>query len=225
VVTPFSLSGPFQKPLSVTEAALLYLREGWEILPILSPAYEYFYFGRKRGRTPFYGSFEHPLRNEQTIRSWFTNHPQAGVGIKTGPGSGIFVLDIDRPDCDLPAFLDIPSLPPTRTVHSSTGRKHLYFQYPREGVIHTVSGWQGIGCVLGIEHAYALAPPTLHSRGHSYMWEDFSVPVAPAPPALLALIQGLEPRYKQFTIGANPRKYVKGVLNTYIRNVIALAGK
>lgn len=62
------------------------------------------------------------------LNRWFTDWPDALVGMPTGERTGVWVLDMDAhkgaAESDLPY-----SLPPTRTVRTRSGGKHYYFRH------------------------------------------------------------------------------------------------
>ena len=66
------------------------------------------------------------------IREWWSNMPDANIGIATGKPSGLVVLDVDGPLGEQTlAKLEQEhgALPPTLEVKTGKGR-HLYFRYP-----------------------------------------------------------------------------------------------
>src|SRR2546425_394055 len=67
------------------EAAKMYVSYGWKVFPL-----------RPREKTPLslHGFHDATLDLAQVGR-WWTEIPDAGIGIATGAGSGIIVLDID----------------------------------------------------------------------------------------------------------------------------------
>ena len=71
--------------------------------------------------------------DRQIITTWWTNMPDANIGIRTGKDSNIVVLDIDGPKGEtLVASIErqYGPLPTTPSVKTSKGR-HLCFTYPK----------------------------------------------------------------------------------------------
>jgi hypothetical protein len=68
------------------EAALQLIRDGFAVFP-LQPG----------TKLPFAGSrgCKDATKDEAQVRQWWTDTPQANIGIATGKPSGVWVLDID----------------------------------------------------------------------------------------------------------------------------------
>jgi hypothetical protein len=127
--------------------------------------------------------------DEATIRKMWGEQGRWSIGIATGEGSGVWILDIDG---DLGEqtlrWLESKNGPLPRTVISVTGDKgrHFYFKHPN-GVallrieipsIH-VRGWNG----------YVIAPPSRHPNGNLYRWaEESAASFASAPDWLIELV-------------------------------------
>ena len=71
----------------IHDTALRYARRGWPVLPVSS------------SKVPLIPDWPNRATTEPaTIRDWFEKKfPGAGVGIVTGPPSGLVVLDVDGP--------------------------------------------------------------------------------------------------------------------------------
>ena len=72
------------------------------------------------------------------IQSWDCHYPRCNWGLKTGPESGIWALDIDgEPGREsLSTFVAQNGEDWTRTVTVQTAKGlHFYFSYPTEGLI------------------------------------------------------------------------------------------
>lgn len=65
---------------------------------------------------------------QHVLHRWWSDWPDALVGMPTGERSGVWVLDMDAhkgaSESDLPC-----SLPPTRCVRTRSGGKHFYFRH------------------------------------------------------------------------------------------------
>lgn len=122
------------------------------------------------------------------IEQWWTEHPEANIGVTTGPRSGIWVLDIDGDDGEITLEAlerQHGELPHTLYAHTGKGR-HFYFSYT-EGVRNTARKL-GFGLDTRGEGGYVLAPPSLHPNGKRYAWADNETPVAQAPDWLVGLV-------------------------------------
>lgn len=130
--------------------------------------------------------------------TWFYNQPW-NVGVATGPGSDIWVLDLDGP-AGLAALARLEAehgpLPPCPTVQTPSGGRHLYFAWPECGPYPgSRSKIHGVSIDTKGEGGYVVAPPSTNPKGR-YVWlvnpQDVPPPqapswlldwVAPPPPA------------------------------------------
>ncbi len=79
------------------------------------------------------GGFKAATTDPDRIREWWTRHPNANIGVRTGPESGIWVLDVDREEgirhlAGLEA--EHGPLPRTPVVETGGGGRHYYFAWP-----------------------------------------------------------------------------------------------
>jgi hypothetical protein len=127
------------------------------------------------------------------IGKWWGERGQFNIAVATGPGSGIWVLDIDgwEGERTLRQLEERHgALPPT--VESITGRgRHLYWRWPSDIEIRNT---QLRGDIPGVEvrgeGGYALAPPSVHPSGRAYAWSvDSASEFADAPEWLLDLVK------------------------------------
>lgn len=165
------------------ENALWYARKGWHVLPMHSPAAD----GSCSCGHPDCGRIgKHPrikdwlnraTTDEKTIVDWWTENPDANIGILTGEKSGIVVLDIDsQTGVDLLKLLMKVCEMTIPSVAALTGNGfHLYFAHPGTKVSNKQSLLPNIdirgdgGCVV--------APPSLHANGKRYRWEKSRHPM------------------------------------------------
>lgn len=163
-----------------------YARRGLRVLPIRP--------GEKR---PPMAAWQHAATTEAaTIDAWWTGlYRDHGVGIATGHGSGIFVLDVDvaggkTGDETLADLCDrYGPLPETATVITASGGQHLYFSLPKGTEVRNDAGRRlGPGLDIRGEGGQVVAPPTrIGDRG--YEWEGGEPgDIAPAPAWLLELV-------------------------------------
>jgi len=134
--------------------------------------------------------------DRDTIRGWWTDHPDANVAIRTGEASGLVVLDID-PDKDgaswLARFLaEHGPFPETTRVLTGGGGEHWYFEHPGIDIANS-AGKIAPGVDIRGENGYVIAPPSAHVSGGSYRYDDSpaskELRLAPVPEALLQLIR------------------------------------
>ena len=107
----------FRRRRRCLRRALDYAQRGWPVLPL-------------RGKIPrtLHG-FKDATTAEDVIRQWWTQWPDANVGICTGKLSGLVVVDIDwrnGGDLSREQLDDWPNTPEVLTG----GGGHAYFRYP-----------------------------------------------------------------------------------------------
>ena len=154
--------------MSLVDAALAYARRGIRVIPITP-----------RSKVPLIDAWPtQASSDETTIRAWWKQWPNAGIGIATGKAGRrqFFVLDIDdkngKNGSDTLAELeaDHGKLPDTITVLTGSGGRHLYFTTNVE--IRNDSGKRlGEGLDIRGEAGYVVAPPTIHENGREYAFE------------------------------------------------------
>jgi putative DNA primase/helicase len=126
------------------------------------------------------------------IRGWWAKWPDANIGVATGPGSGIFVLDVDgkQGQASLEAMEPLPE-----TLRANTGRTgahgertgfHLFFASPGGVNLRSSAGRLGKGLDIKASGGYVVAPPSLHASGLRYEWADKASTIAGAPAWLIA---------------------------------------
>jgi hypothetical protein len=163
----------------VLEAALEYARRGWPVLPIYSAAGGLCSCS-KQGSCDAPG--KHPRTknglkdasvDEQLIRTWLTETPDANIAVVTGAPSGAWVLDVDGPDAK--QLLErlasaYGSLPPTPVVRTHRGQ-HYYFHWRDETPISSRAHLHGLPLDTRGKGGYVVLPPSRHASGGVYAWE------------------------------------------------------
>ena len=154
----------------------------------------------KRPLTP--KGFKDATRDSETIRQWWTEHPEALIGMPTGRSSRVFALDIDNDQAtgkdgdSALASLEAQHGRLPETVESLTprGGRHKLFRHPGPDVVIPNSASK-LGPNLDIrgDGGYIILPPSRLPDGRGYEWEGSSDPdegvrAADAPPWLLALV-------------------------------------
>ena len=122
------------------------------------------------------------------IRGWWASSPNANVGIRTGPESGVWMVGPDGPAgiADLDGLQAVHGpLPRTATIRSGGGGRHYYFRYPSDGLkVTNRKNHRGTRIDVRGDGGYAVAPPSGNANG-PYEWLDEFEP-AEAPAWLLA---------------------------------------
>jgi hypothetical protein len=163
--------------VSFYEAAQEYIRYCWSVFPV----------GRNKIPLTPHGRNDATC-NEDKIREWSDQFPDANIAIATGKESGLLVIDVDDEEGaenfrKLKERINIPKSP---IVKSARGW-HLYFRSP--GNCPCSQGRLGrhidVRCVGGS----ITAPPSIHESGHEYYWiVPLSLPLPRLPVALYPLL-------------------------------------
>lgn len=185
------------------QAALDLANRGWPVFPVHTVRKGQCSCGkpecRNVGKHPM---TEHGLKDATidpaTIDGWGAKCPDANVGLATGQGSRLVVLDVDPGHGGDESLRDlvarIGTLPDTVEVKTGGGGRHLYFAHPCNGLkIRTIVELAGLpGLDIRGDGGYVVAPPSQHVSGSRYEWEASSHPddvaLAQMPVGLLALI-------------------------------------
>lgn len=192
-------------------------RFGWRVLPVHWVLDD----GRCSCREvpwmpPCESAGKHPIHTDWTtaatndpniIAAWWAEHPEANIGIATGAGSGVWVLDVDEGvrrdgtfkeglDSLTRLIMDNGDLPETFTVRTGGGGSQYYFQVPPGIEIKSRSGGRDrSGFPLGDEFpdidtrgegGQVVAPPSVSGKG-PYVVEVNAAP-AETPHWLLQLL-------------------------------------
>jgi putative DNA primase/helicase len=121
------------------------------------------------------------------IEGWWGNRPDRGIGIATGEGSGLTVLDVDGDEGveELGRLAEAGGMPMTPCSSSRPGRFHYYFAH--NPAIKSKS--KNIGAKLDTrsDNGYVVAPPSRHATGSTYTWivPPSTTKVAPWPEFLV----------------------------------------
>ncbi|CEF49371.1 unnamed protein product [uncultured bacterium] len=166
--------------LTMAEAAAMYARTGFPILPLYTVGSD----GRCCCRDPDCKSpgkhplTKHGLKEASTdlavVERWWIQWPSANIGLATGGPSGLVVLDIDGEEGEASLrtlVAERGALPNTLSVRTGKGR-HLYFR--READDPEVPSRAGIrpGLDVRSEGGHVVAPPSVHATGRTYEWGE-----------------------------------------------------
>jgi hypothetical protein len=140
---------------AIEKAAHEYLDLGFSVMPI----------GDDKRPIEKWERLQESRVTHERITHWWDRYPHANVGIITGLVSGLFVLDLDKPEA-----MGI----------------HVYFDYP--SVLVGNRSDQNLGMDIRGEGGYVVAPPSTHPSGKSYEWthwHPWNSRIAPVPQWLL----------------------------------------
>ena len=130
---------------------------------------------------------ERPATQEE-LGSW----AWSGVGIVTGPLSGVLVLDVDGPEGE--AELQKRGHPVTPMVRTDGGGLHLYFKHPDHHVRTGIRVAPGLD--VKASGGYVVAPPSVGPNGKAYEWivSTDEAELADPPGWLLGLLERERPK-------------------------------
>jgi len=112
--------------------------------------------------------YQNRLPTEEEVTQWFTNDPDANIGIITGKVSNLVVFDLDSEGASQYAE-EQGGFP--LTVMAKTGKgNHAYMRHP--GFIIKNSVNKKLDIDIRADGGYVVAPPSLHGSGHHYQWEE-----------------------------------------------------
>jgi hypothetical protein len=160
------------------QAALSYGERGWRVLPVTDTKVPMI-----KGWPKFASA------DPEQIKQWWTKHPVANIGIATGPGSGIWVLDIDVKNgvngwsSIRDRFGNIDLNVNDLGVTSPSGGYHLYYRWDSSLPV-TVAANVLPGIDIRGETGFIIAPPSsvlINDRECLYQFNDKTKTIPDAP--------------------------------------------
>lgn len=201
--------------------AFSYAEMGWRVFPLHTPRER---GGCSCGRAECKDQGKHPrikgwdveaTTDKAKIASWWQRWPDANIGIATGQGSNLLVVDCDgAKGRDTLARWEAEH-GPIDTPRVKTGREdgglHLYLSWP-VGSGLTVGSNKEAGIDWRGEGGYVCAVPCLHRSGMLYSWvvQPEATPMMTAQPWLVDTLHSLSPKAKGkasgnvFQVGRDP---------------------
>jgi len=132
------------------------------------------------------------------IAKHWGRHPDHGVCIATGPGSGIVAIDIDTYAGGDDGWAELErsfgAAPETVEAVTGGGGRHLLFAYPGGHTITNSADHLPLGVDVRGEGGQIVVAPTIHPKsGRTYAWEVEhdpldGYPLAALPPWLIDLL-------------------------------------
>jgi hypothetical protein len=123
--------------------------------------------------------FKAATRDLKQIMKWWTEWPDAQIGVPTGQVNRLVVLDIDGEEGA--AWLSTKLVPETRIVESSPCHRQYWFQLPKERVVKCSVEKLAPEVDVRAEGGYIIAPPSIHHEtGKPYRFLN-KLPLAVAP--------------------------------------------
>jgi len=142
---------------SLGAAALYYASLGWPVFPLAV-----------RDKVPLLrggNGCKDATTDADKITGWWTQYPDANIGLATGGEAGLYVVDVDGETGEeaLARYGPLPVVP-----QSSTGKgRHLLFHYPNGG---NTAGKLGPKLDTRGTGGYIVAPPSIHPSKRPYQW-------------------------------------------------------
>ena len=169
---------------SEMDYALFYAKKGWKVFPVVA--------GQK---TPVAALCPNGVKNATDdpyiVKSWWSQVPNASIGVATGEPSNIVALDIDPRnfgDRWLYGCLDEENLTEISTLTSQTGGGglHYFFNYAGQANCSLHEGAEILST-----GKQAILPPSLHASGKKYFWvdEDEEIAVSKMPVWLSSIVR------------------------------------
>jgi hypothetical protein len=131
--------------------------------------------------------------DEEIIRMWWAKWSDAHIGMATGAGSGVWVLDEDpRHGGDNSRHgleQDYSKLPNTRQSVTGSKGSHRFFRHPGLKVKNEIAIAPGLD-IRG-DGGLVILPPSGHISGNTYQWDGLDgvkAPIADAPAWLLEMV-------------------------------------
>ncbi|HEU5254614.1 MAG TPA: bifunctional DNA primase/polymerase [Vicinamibacterales bacterium] len=169
--------------------ALAYAKRGWKVFPC-----------QPGGKKPLGALVPQGLKEatddpSQTQR-WWTEKPEANIGIRTGRVSGFFAIDIDAQHGGLASWAiltDKHGEIRTANVRTPSGGMHLYFRCSEKVIKNSVSKIAPGIDVRG-ENAYVVGAGSRTTVG-DYLWSE-NVSIVDPPRWLLQLVAATDRQFR-----------------------------
>src|ERR1700739_297766 len=113
----------------IRSAARYYVERRWSVIPI-----------QARGKRPLvpWLEFQQRIATAPEIDRWFTQWPDANIGIVSGGLSGLIVIDVDAGHRGSDSLDSIERkfgpFPPGIEATTGGGGRHLYFEHPGRSI-------------------------------------------------------------------------------------------
>lgn len=154
--------------MNMLKEALLIATQEFRVLPVSPPALG----DPKSGKRPLIKDWVRlATTNAEQIRKWWSQWPEANIGIATGKEFGLFVLDVDVATGVLESVemrIKQAAWPDPPMVRTGSGGLHIYLPYDCSFPL----GNSPPGLDIRGEGGYVIAPPSLHASGKRYEWID-----------------------------------------------------
>lgn len=181
--------------MSHLAAALKYAEYGLRVHPLYHPIHKNGRVecscgkdcGKQTGKHPKLGKWEKLATTDpKQITVWWTQWPQANIGLAMGSESGVVLLDVDG-DVGKETLAGLEDehgeLPVTWEATTGSGGRHLVFRHPG-GTMPNATGFRP-GLDFKADGGNMVAAPSVHYSGGRYSWRKDRHPentqLAPLP--------------------------------------------
>jgi len=154
--------------------------------------------------------------DKRQIKTWWQKWQNANIGIATGKGSNVIVLDVDGNkggDDSLFKLFEDSEIPETLSAQTGNGI-HLFFQTIDNIDIKNSVVKIGEGLDIRGENGFVVAAPSLHRNGNRYSWMNETKP-CPMPEFLKEKLIEIE---KQRTAQVTDYKQVNQISKSEFSN-------
>lgn len=190
-----------------------YADKGWHIFPC-----------KTRDKTPIVKWQDEATNDLPRLVDWWTEYPDANIGLATGKRSGLFALDVDSRHGGEKTLNDLTNkfgqLPNTPISKTGGGGFHYLFEHTNGHEIRNSAGKLGAGLDTRGDGGYIVVPPSLHPSGKYYEWDRNHAPshtrLASPPDWLIHLLTAQ--KEQQFPVSQNGA-YVAGQRNTALASL------
>lgn len=170
------MAEPVKVPSVMKEAAIRYAQRGIPVFPLV-PRNKMPLISTKAGGKGVYDA----TTDLSQVEAWWTRHPQANIGIRTGVVADVLDIDSEEGEAAVRAANggELPDGPRVKTA------KGLHIYMRPTGMGSPTKFWPGLD-FRGVG-AYCVLPPSVHESGHVYKWVRWE-PLQKAPDWLLSAL-------------------------------------
>jgi hypothetical protein len=186
-------------PTPTLDTALDYARNGTPVFPVDA---------RTKSPLTAHGFYDASV-DEQQIRAWWTQWPDAMLAIPAGPRSGLWIFDVDLdPAKNIDGTKALARLtakhgPLPKTLTSSTPRGGTHFFFLWNGAnIRNSNSKIGRGLDVRGNGGYVIIPPSMRADGATYKWRGNVKQAVDAPKWLIDEALKKQPRSKKWARAA-----------------------
>ena len=184
------------------EWALYYASLGWAVFPI-QPREKAAFYNYPEYKNPETGntySWQHQAtKDPMRVEIFWTDHPDANIGVATGAVSQLYVLDLDK---EKPGstqdgrqhFIDWQkkwgekgNIEKTPVSVTGSGGNQIFFTSDKPVCKTGAQIFKGYGVDTRGDGGYCVLPPSIHPNGQRYQWKHSPTQYKPQVPNMLMI--------------------------------------